>query len=109
MTTLVEILPIYEGGQGHCQTIPQLLLVSKTNLTGVVYLSPHTAILVQDVLDSHTKAGGAAGSCPAKVNSSLNIRVNLTLKNKIASFFKHCCYVYLLIHGGSKDGSIINI
>ena len=88
MATLVKILPIYECGEGHCQPISQLLLVSKTNLAGVINLGPHTAILVQDVLNSNSKASGAAGCCPPKVNCSLNIMVNLGIIY-IASFFIH--------------------
>ena len=77
MTTLVEVLAIYQSGKSDRQPFPQLLLVSKPNLTGVVYLGPDTAVLVQDVLHSHPEAGGAARSSPTKINSGFNIWIDL--------------------------------
>lgn len=46
MAALVEILSIDHAGQGQGHAVPEPLLVAKTQLAGVVDLSPNVGILL---------------------------------------------------------------
>ena len=58
-------------------TLSEPLLVSQSDLAGVVDLCPHAGVPVQDVLGANAKVGCVGGGGPAQVDAGLQVPVDL--------------------------------
>ena len=76
-TDRIEVSTVDQGGEGHTDSVSQLLLVAKPNLTLVVNLGPDCCPVLQHVLGPDAEAGGGAGAAPAQAHPGLQRRAHL--------------------------------
>merc|ERR1719295_404058 len=75
--TRIYIATVDEGGESDCDAVPQLLLVSKSNLALVVDLGTHCRSVRENIFSSNSKSSCCRGRAPSKGNSSLQGRRHL--------------------------------
>merc|ERR550519_2426170 len=61
----IDVPAVHESRESHCNSIPEFLLVSQTNLTFVVYLGSESSSILQKVLSTNSESGRRGSRAPS--------------------------------------------
>lgn len=66
----VKVLAIDQCGQCKSNTIAKFLLITQTDLAGIVDLGANDSVLVQVVCSTDSEFGGTGTGCPGQLNTT---------------------------------------